>query len=424
MKEDFLHYVWRLKKIDFNRLKTSDQLKIEILNPGIYNTNAGPDFLLAKIKIQETIWAGNLEIHINSSDWNKHKHSDDAAYDNVILHVVFNHDVDVKRRDGTVIPTVELKTLIEPELIQRYQELIKKERWIYCENQLNDVSDFVKKNWQNRLVVERLEDKTNIVNRDLERFGMDWEQVFFIHLSIHLGAKVNNDGFRFLTESISLNQLNKYRGSLREIEALLFGQAGMLDQDFTDEYPNKLKSTFQHLQRKFQLSTINVATWNFLRLRPPNFPTIRIAQLATLVNQTEHVFSKCMAANSTKELLNVFDIRVSNYWKNHYVFDKLSKKSIDKKLGKSTIYNLIINCIAPFLFVYGRKKGIPRLEEKAIEFLEELSPESNSIIKKWSNLGFNASNAADTQALIQLKNNYCNHQKCLQCQIGNSILSK
>ena len=424
MKEDLLHYAWRLKKIDYSQLYTEDNAKIEIINPGVHNSNAGPDFLQAKIKIHDTIWAGHIEMHLNSSDWHKHKHSADPAYDNVILHVVYNHDMDIYRSDGTRIPTVSLQTLISPDLINRYQELMRNESWVYCSDKIESVSEFIKTSWLNRLIVDRLEKKTKVIRSDLERFDMDWERVFFIHLAIHLGAKVNNDGFRFLTESLPLNYLNKYRGSLIEIEALLFGQAGLLDRDFKDEYPKKLKTIFTHQKNKFQTSPINKAVWNFLRLRPPNFPTIRIAQLATLINQTQHIFSKCMAANNVKELINVFEIKVSNYWKNHYVFDKVSQKVIDKKLGQTTIYNLIINCISPFLFVYGREKGVIKYEEKAIRFLEELKPEKNSIIRKWHSLGYEAYSASDTQALIQLKNEYCNYERCLQCHIGNRIISQ
>lgn len=422
MREDLLHYVWRLQKFNTHELSTTSGDTLTIIQKGNYNHNAGPDFLEARIEIDDTLWAGHIEIHKNSSEWYLHGHDQDLAYDNVILHVVYRHDREVMRKDGTVIPTLVLEPRMDLPLIGKYEELIHNETWIPCQPDIFQVAEFVKNNWKDRLIIDRLQEKTSGILEDLVKTQMDWESVFFTYLAMHLGTKVNKDAFRTLGMSLSRQILLKNRGNLKNLEAILFGQAGMLDQSFQDDYPNELQYRYNHIRQKYDLQPINRSVWNFLRLRPANFPTIRIAQLAQMINQTEHLFSKCMAALNIKEYLNTFDIQISNYWKDHYVFDKASKQSKNKKLGKSTIFNLLINTICPFLFLYGREKGITAYQDKAIELLEQIPPEKNRIVTQWNQLNYQAEHAMDTQALIQLKNRYCDEKRCLQCHIGHALM--
>ena len=422
MKEELLHYAWRVNRIDLTKLSTTKGDQIEILSKGNYNTNAGPDFLEGKVRIKDTIWVGHIEMHIKSSDWIKHNHQSDPAYDSVILHVVYNHDLEIYRKDGSIIPVLDLSHLIDEELILKYEDLVANEKWIPCETEFFQVSEFVKETWKDRLIIDRLEDKTILILEDLEKSQMNWEQTFFTYLSMHLGTKVNKEGFRLLCRSISLNTLQKHRGQVKEIESLLFGQAGFLNNEFEEAYPKELSEIYRFLKKKYNLQNIESSVWNFLRLRPPNFPTLRIAQLAQILDRTEHLFSKCMAANNVKEIENAFEIKLGQYWRNHYVLDKLASKPGNKKLGKATIHNIIINTIVPFLFIYSIEKGIEKYKDKALRLLEEISPENNKIIRKWNELGYRTDHALDTQALIQLKNKYCSLKKCVQCQIGHSIL--
>ncbi len=421
MKEELLHYIWRTKKFD-NTLLTEQGQPLEILFSGKFNTNAGPDFLEAKIKIGDTIWAGHVEMHLKSSDWIKHKHQEDAAYNNVILHVVHENDQVIKDQNNVEIPALALKNLIAPEIYSKYNNLMNNAKWVSCQDRFQEIPELIKNVWKDRLIIDRLEDKTQLIKEDLEKSNWNWEQVFFLHLAMHLGTKVNKGPFRLLMQSISLNTLIKHRTSLHEIEALLFGQAGMLDEKFTDEYPNGLQQTYLFLQKKYDLVAIKKSVWNFLRLRPPNFPTIRIAQLARLVYQTEHLFSKCLAAKTVTELHNTFTIEIGQYWKDHFLFEKQSPKQSNKKVGKATVQNIIINTVVPFLFVYGKAKGLEKYVDKALNHLERIPAESNSIIKKWQQLGYDAENSMDSQALLQLKNKYCARKRCLECQIGHQLI--
>ncbi len=421
MKEDFIHYLWRLKRFDLHNLSTTKGEKIIIQNGGEHNTNAGPDFLNARIQIGETLWAGNVEIHIKSSEWTKHQHHKDKAYNNVILHVVFEEDKTAFRENGEAIPCLELAKRIPPNLSTSYIKLVNNEYWIPCQHQFHTVKEITRNIWLDRLLVERLEQKTAYIKEVLNRNKNNWEETFYQILARNFGVKVNADPFELLARSIPLLTLAKHKSNLLQIEALLFGQAGLLAQDFEDDYPNQLKKEYAFLQQKYQLQAINTASWKFMRLRPANFPSIRIAQFATLIYQSVHLFSKVLAAQNVKEVENMFEVKLSNYWQTHYVFDKTSVKR-KKTLGKSTIHLFVINTIAPFIFLYGQEKGEERFKEKALQFLEELKPEKNSIISKWQELGVEPTSAYQTQALLQLKNEYCKHKRCLECSIGNAIL--
>lgn len=421
MKENFLHYLWRMKRFDLSDLKTTQGESISIQNFGSHNTHAGPDFLNAKIRIGDTLWAGNVEIHVHSSEWIAHKHQEDPAYNNVILHVVLEEDQPIFRETGARIPCLEMKRRIPLKLINTYQKLLHNEHWIPCQHHFFQVSDLTKNLWLDRLLVERIEAKTTAIEEQLERNKGNWEETFYQFLARNFGVKVNAEPFLTLAESLPLLTLAKHKNSLFQLEALLFGQSGLLEKDFEEDYPNRLKKEYQFLQTKHSLSPNFGVSWRFLRMRPANFPTIRIAQFATLIHQAVHLFSKILEVENMKAIESLFQVELSDYWLNHYVFDKTSKTR-KKQLGKNAIHLLTINTIIPFLFLYGEQRAEPAYKDKALRFLEEIKPEKNSIISKWEELGIQPDSAYQTQALLQLKNEYCTPQRCLECGIGGAIL--
>jgi hypothetical protein len=419
MREEFLHYIWKYKLFKNHNLKTQNQEKLEIINQGIHNTDAGPDFFNARIKIDKTIWAGNVEIHINSSDWYKHNHQEDKAYDNVILQIVLNFDKDVYRTDGQLIPTLVIE--FENKILKNYENLIKNEYWISCQNEITQVDLFTIHNWLEKLAIERLEEKSERILKLLEQTNNSWENAFYIQLASNFGFKLNSMPFELLSKSLPLRYLAKHKNNLFQIEALLFGQAGFLEDKSGDEYFNQLQKEYTYLKKKFKLEPMEDHLWKFLRSRPGNFPSIRIAQFSKLIYSSTSLFSKILEAVTLKDLYSLFIVYPSEYWENHYVFNKESVKK-RKSLGKSAVDIILINTIIPFLFIYGVLKGKPEYKTRAIEFLETMKPEKNAIIAKWNELGIGSENAFHSQALIQLKNRYCNHKKCLNCQIGNSII--
>jgi hypothetical protein len=421
MKEDFLHYIWKYKLYRKDKLLTQDNELIEIINSGVHNFDSGPDFFNAKVKIGETIWVGNIEIHVKSSDWNLHKHNQDKAYDNVILQVVFNHDKDITRTNGQVIPTVEIK--FKNDLLNNYQSLLEKNSWIACENDLPFVDPFIVMSWVEKLTIERLEQKSIRISESLKALNNSWETAFYIQLARNFGFKLNSDPFEMLAKSLSLNILAKHKDNLFQIEALLFGQAGFLEEETGDEYYKNLRKEYNYLQKKFQLKPIEKYLWKFLRSRPGNFPTIRIAQFASLIYNSRSLFSKIIEINNFDEFYSLFKVKPSEYWDEHYQFNKDSVIK-SKALGKSAIDVVIINSIVPFLFVFGKSKGNYMYQERALSLLENIKPEKNSIINSWNDLNIKSKSAFDTQALIQLKNKYCNQKKCLNCQIGNAIINR
>ncbi len=431
MREDLLHFVWRTRRFDFQQLTTTEGAAINIQHFGEHNTHAGPDFHNAKIQIGETLWAGNVEMHLKSSDWNRHKHSNDRAYDNVILHVVLEEDEPIfrdrapnsLRESGERIPCLELKKRIDNKLSKTYLKLLHSEHWIPCQHHFFEVSDLKKTLWLDRLLVERLEVKTQAIANRLEQNKNHWEETFYQFLARNFGVKVNNDAFEQLARATPLIHLSKHKNDLFQIEAMLFGQSGLLEKEFEDDYPNHLKKEYQFLKTKYQLEPIAAVNWKFLRLRPANFPTIRIAQFARLIYQSAGLFSKILEIKSVEEVEKLFKLELSDYWKTHYTFDKESPQK-SKKLGKTAIHLFIINTIAPFLFLYGKWKKEESFKDKALELLEQLKPEKNSIINGWKDLGLEPESANQTQSLLQLKNEYCNKKRCLECQIGAAILSE
>ena len=421
MREDFLHYLWRTKRFQLDNLQSTEGEALQISNFGKHNNHAGPDFLEAKIRVGETLWAGNVEMHLNASEWLAHKHQEDKAYDNVILHVVMEEDQPIFRNSGERIPCLELRKRIPPKIVSTYQKIVHNEHWIPCQHHFFSVSDITKNLWLDRLLVERLEQRTVYISERLAQHNNAWEITFYEILAKNFGVKVNAEPFELLAKSTPLNLFAKHKNNLFQIEALLFGQAGLLAADFEDTYPKALQKEYQFLKKKYNLQAIKKESWRFMRMRPANFPSIRIAQFATLIHQSNHLFSKILEIESIEDIERLFKIALSDYWLTHYVFDKISTKR-NKTLGKSTIHLLIINTIVPFLFLYGTYKSIDAYRDKALRLLEELAPEKNSIIDKWQTLGMTPDSAYQTQALLQLKNEYCAKKRCLECAIGTSIL--
>ena len=421
MQEEFLHYLWKFRLFDGKDPVTQSGEPIEIIKTGEHNFDSGPDFFNARIKIGETEWAGNVEIHTKASDWEAHKHQHDKAYDNVILHVVHTADKELKRRNGEVIPTLELKKRVPVEVYKKYQSLGTSGDWIPCGKQISSVSSFTLNHWLDRLLIERLERKTQPIIDSLAKNQNDWEETFYQQLAYGFGLKVNAQPFEFLAKSLPLNILSKQKDSLLSIEALLFGQSGLLDPNAKDEYEKQLRKEYAFLKNKFKLKPMDAHLWKFARLHPPGFPTIRIAQFANLIFKSLNLFSKMIEAQNIYTVQSLLHAEASEYWNTHYRFGKVSPHR-KKFLGEDTKSNLIINVIAPFLFVYAKQKGEPRITDRALDFLNKTEAENNSIIEKWNSLGVETENSGQTQALLQLKNDYCSKKRCLQCAIGAKLL--
>jgi hypothetical protein len=423
MKEEFLHYLWKYKLYNASNLKTVNGETLEILNSGLHNLDAGPDFFNGKVKIDETIWAGNIEIHVKSSDWLKHNHQTDKAYNNVVLHVVYQNDKPVLDNNNQPIPTLELKDIIDQSRYEKYEDLIASKDWIPCGNQIKLVDEFIINTWLNRLVVERLERKSEEIKTTLLQNKNDWEQTFYQYLFKYFGLKVNAFPFEQLAKNTPLKIIEKHN-QLISIEALFYGQGGFLEAELKDEYHQKLLKEYQFLKAKFGLKMIDKSLWKLLRLRPANFPTIRISQLSNLLHQHPRLFSKIIGAKTVIEIQQYFKVNASKYWDNHYQFGDEAIPISTKNLGINTINNIIINVVVPFTFVYGKFKQDEALVETALSLLEKTKPETNIIVKNWKELGVKSTNAMQTQSLIELKNNYCSPKKCLNCSIGNNILQQ
>jgi hypothetical protein len=420
MKEDFIHYLWKYKKFNFTNLKTSDGDDLTILNSGDYLQKEGPDFFNAQIIIANQKWAGNIEIHVKSSDWYLHQHEKDTNYNNVILHVVWIHDAPVFRKGNSEIPVLEIKNYVSSDIQHIYQELSALKSWIYCENQLKNIDSFVFANWQERLFLERLEEKAMPIQAMLNETQQDWEAVLFCMLAKNFGLNTNGDVFYKIAKSLTFSLIQKESLEVIYLEALLFGQANMIPDHVEDTYPKELKSWYDYLAIKYKLNKPAQENIQFFQHRPDNFPTIRLAQLAMLYHLQRNLFSKIITAKNLTELYSIFELSVNGYWKTHYNFDKASPKK-DKSLSKEFINLLIINTVIPVKFAYAQNQG-KESAEILIDLLATIPAEKNNIIEKFSTFGIKSKNAFQTQALLQLKNNYCNSKKCLNCAIGLDLL--
>jgi len=422
MKEDLLQYIWQFQYFNNSELYTSSGEAIRIISTGTHNTNQGTDFVNAKIKIGKTIWAGNVEVHINSSDWDMHHHSGDPNYDNVILHVVWNENAIVKDRVGNSLHTLELKSRVPKLLLERYKMLMESSQFIPCESQLQQVNELTMANWKQRLVAERLIKKSANILAILKETNSHWEETFWWLVAANFGLKVNNDLFQQVAKMLPVSILAKHKNRIQQVEALLFGTTGLLEKEFREKYPQMLQKEFLFYQKKYKLKIID-GELSFLRMRPANFPTIRLAQLAMLIHESEHLFSKIKSSSSLKDVKKMLQVSANDYWHYHYTFDETSDYKV-KTLGKQMIDNIIINTIIPVLFTYGLHHNEQVYKDRAIKWLEEISAEKNSITSGFEKLNFSNKSAFDSQSFIQLKNEYCNKKLCLHCAIGNSLLKR
>jgi hypothetical protein len=422
MKEDFLHYLWKFKKFDTLNLKTFNGEEITIVNVGQYLELAGPDFFNAQIVIGNQKWAGNVEIHLKSSDWYVHHHERDSGYENVILHVVWEHDTEIFRSNNTEIPVLEIKKYVDAATIANYQSLMAPKSWIFCEKQLKEINEFTINNWQERLFFERLERKSKPIFELLTQTNQDWEAVLFCLLAKNFGLNTNGEIFLKIAQSIPFSIIRKESFEVENMEALLLGSSGLLDSEKEDTYFKNLKFRYFYLLHKYQLEKKIVEPVQFFKHRPDNFPTIRLSQLANLYHSQQNLFSKISTSTSVKSIYGIFEISAWNYWQNHYQFDKESPKK-KKKLSKSFIDLIIINTIIPLQFAYAKSQG-KEISEDLIQLLNEVASEKNVIIDKFSSFGIKSKNAFESQSLLQLKNEYCNKSRCLDCAIGMELLKK
>jgi len=422
MTEEFLCYLWRFRLLGSNLNATSGE-PITILHPGERNYDGGPDFLNARIRIGNTLWAGNVEIHVNSGDWYRHDHHHNKAYENVILHIVFYEDAGLESKRSLSIPTLVIEGHFPETIYSRYKYFLNNHSWIPCQQQIQDIGLFHFNHWSTALAIERLVDRLHQWRHLLEVNRFDWEATFYQGITKAFGLRINTLPFEILAKSLPLKVVLKHRHDPFQLEALAFGQSGMLGENFTGEYPLMLKKEYEFLAQKYSLKPLDPSLWKFLRLRPSGFPTIRIAQWAVFIQQINTFFNLVLKCGSIREIRSILNVQASEYWSQHYIFDKLSPAR-PKIMGKATIDMLLLNFVIPFLFFYGEEKNIQSFKEHGIRLLEQTPGETNSIINKWKLTGIHADNALQTQALIQLKNNYCDKKRCLSCRIGIRLLGQ
>lgn len=422
--EDLLHYIWKYRLYRVPDLKSTSGESLEVISPGLHNHHAGPDFSNAKIRIGDTIWAGNVEIHIRSSDWYRHHHHVDKAYDNVILHVVAYHDQSIFRTDGTEITVLEIDKLIPQAISKNYDELMAGLNWIPCEKKIMLVDQNYINTCLARVLIERLEEKSELIEKLLVEVKGSWDDAFYIILARNFGFKINALPFEMLARSIPQSLLARYKDRPLQIEALIFGQAGFLDHKMKDPYPQLLWREYCFLKKKHDLTPLDKYLWKYMRLRPHNFPSVRLAQYAALIIRSNHLFFEMIHERDIELIERKFNnLKLNEYWNTHYRFDQNSSYS-EITLGKEAINNILINTVAVFLFAFGHIRGSESHLERALILLESLKPERNAIIQRFYEIGVNSGNAAISQALIQLKKSYCDQKKCLTCGIGVKFMNK
>ena len=419
--EQLLHYVWKHKIFPLKELKTTTGQQVEVIDTGLANTDAGPDFFNAKLKLDGVLWIGNIEIHERSSDWFKHGHHADTGYNSVILHIASEIDTEISRSNGERIPQIQL---ICPEAVRtNYKELLETDSYPPCYRIIPSLSPFTAHSWMSALQMERFEQKATLLNERLKRCQGNWEDAFFITLARNFGFGLNGDAFETWAHRLPFRAVDKHRNDLFQIEAIFFGQAGILEDSDGDGYYLRLKKEYTYLQHKFGLIPMDASLWRFLRLRPANFPHIRIAQLACLYHRAYGLLSRIMETETLQGVRDILKGGTSEYWLTHYTFGG-SSPSRQKSLSNTSLDLLIINTVVTFLYAYGLHKGNRVLCARAGSFLEELKAENNYITRMWEQCGMKTSNAADSQALIQLKKEYCDKKKCLYCRIGYEYLKR
>lgn len=422
MNEVFLYFIWQNRLYGKASCHALTGESIEIVNPGIRNKESGPDFFDARVKINGILWAGNVEIHVKASDWIQHGHNNDAAYKNVILHVVYEYDCNIEGPSGTAIPVLQLD--FSKELLTRYNKLIENNSPIHCSGDTEKGEPFRTMAFLHSIALERLSEKSESIHKLLKQNGNNWEEAFYLTLARNFGFHINALPFEMLARSVPLKAIVRHRNSLLQIEALLFGQAGLLGKnEINDEYFFRLKSEYEMLAGKFKLQPINTAAWKFSPVRPGNLPTIRIAQFAALVYHSFPLFSRMIENESPEETDAMFRVEPSEYWKTHFSFQTQSSELV-KKMGRNSFHLIVINTVAPFLYLYGLVKDDEKYAQRAVDLLESIPPEQNYIVALWKKEGINAESALETQAMIQLFRNYCSKKRCVECTIGAMIITQ
>jgi len=429
--EQLLHYVWKHKLFPLKELQTTDGKTVEVIDPGLHNRNAGPDFFNAKVHIGRTLWVGNVEIHDKSSDWYLHGHDKDPHYDNVVLHVAGLVDTDVKNSRGDFLPQLQLA--VPQTVSEHYEELLKTDCYPPCYKVIPDLTSLMVHAWMAALQTERLEQKTEAIRKRVEQCGGSWEDAYFVTLARNYGFGINNDAFEEWAKAIPLQAVGHHRDDLFQIEAIFMGQAGLLElQTIPDYYQQtalnegyfaKLRNEYLYLAHKFSMKPMDFSRWRFLRLRPQNFPHIRISQLASLYYQQKAGLSQLVECETIEQLKRLLSSRVTPYWETHYTFGSTSSKN-EKHLGYGSLNLLMINTAIPMLFAYGRHRSKEVLCDRAFDFLEQLKAENNHIIRMWQQVGLPVKTAGDSQALIQLKKEYCDKKECLRCRFGYEYLKR
>ncbi len=420
MKEEFLHFLWKNRLFEPENPATGDGDCIEIINPGRHNIHAGPDFFDARIRIGKTLWAGNVEIHLKSSDWNRHGHQTDPLYGNTILHVVAENDVSVRNHAGSVIPTIEIGWPLWIEY--NFNTLMNQHDWVNCASRLNKVDPFRIRFFLNGLAIERLQQKIGIIETLLESSRGDWSETFYRLLARSFGFRQNGDPFEMLARSMPLSVLQRHHQSLFQLEALLFGQAGLLQETFHHEdYPLSLSKEYEFLAMKYGLRPMPGHLWKFMRMHPLNFPTIRLAQLAGILHHSDSLFSAILEPHGMEQYRTLFKSGTTTFWNSHYTFLK-SSKDLKKVMGEDSFQLILVNVLVPFLFLYGERNNKQELKERALKIMEELPAENNTILRHWAAAGIEAFNALESQSLIHLHHEYCEPKRCLECSIGQKII--
>ena len=422
MTEAFLQYVWQHQLIRRN-LTTTDGRTLKVVRAGDLNKDAGPDFFNARIIIDGLEWAGNVEVHIHTSDWNSHRHSEDKAYNSIVLHVVYEHDAEITMENGKSPITLELKPYIDQSLLKSYDTLMKKmeDGRIACAESLPNVPEIILKGHLDRMLVERLENKASVVQRLLKESHGGWEQACYWLMARYFGGRVNALAFELLAKSVDQRLLARWKDNPQRIEAVLMGQAGLLEGFFQDGFPRQLQSDYNAIRTGASLQPIASHLWKFYCIRPSSFPTIRISQFAHLIYESSNLFSTLLTMNDAKKMVALFDQKADDYWTTHYRFDQPSTSAKVKRIGKAQAEMLVINAWVPLLFVYGAAHGQQQYKNQAIDLLHQIKAEKNNVVRRWDDVGIKAENAFQTQALLQLYNNYCTTNRCLDCAIGYHI---
>ena len=424
MKEDLLYFVWKTKYFSHEDLFTTDGEPIKILDYGRQNPYSGPDFSNAKIMIADTLWVGNVEMHILSSDWTKHNHESDDSYQNVILHVVYRHDKEINFSNSQPkinIPTLELRHKIPEEILTRYTSLFENQYWIPCEKLICEIDLSKLEVWKSRLVIERLEHKVNYILPIYQESNDDWETVLYVILARYFGSLANMESFEALARKVDKRIVLKNVHDIITIEALFFGQAGMLEGESDEAYITTLKEKYSFLKKKYNLEPLPSSIWKYSGVMPPGFPTLRIGQFASLIATKHSLFSSFLHCHDVHDLYDSLEVQVNTFWSNHYTFEKRSQAR-NTKLSKEFKDLLIMNAIIPVFFLYGKLTGNQECMDKFVNLLSEVKGEKNRVVDQWRNLGLNTSTALDSQALLQLKQSYCDNRKCMSCALGASIM--